>query len=234
MSEYGLPEVFDRIAAMARELHDSSQPESALVEQVVQAAVREVPGAQYAGITLAHTNSGRVETQATTHDYPVLLDAIQQHHLEGPCLSATWERDIVEVGDMRSEHRWQKFAADAMRVTPIRSMLCFRLFTSQKTLGALNMYSRTEHAFDEESEQVGYVLATHAALAWDSVRREVDFRSALSSRDVIGQAKGIIMERFHVNAVVAFNMLTRLSQESNTPVAVLAQKLAEQVSSGER
>ncbi|WP_286133714.1 ANTAR domain-containing protein [Mycobacterium sp. 360MFTsu5.1] len=78
------------------------------------------------------------------------------------------------------------------------------------------------------------MLATHAALAWDSVRREVDFRSALSSRDVIGQAKGIIMERFQVNAVAAFNMLTRLSQESNTPVAVLAQKLAERVSSGGR
>jgi transcriptional regulator with GAF, ATPase, and Fis domain len=233
MSEYALPEVFDRIAALARELHDSSQPESALVEQVVQAAVREVPGAQYAGITLAHTNSGKVETRASTHDFAVILDAIQQHHLEGPCLSAAWERDIVEVADMRSEHRWPKFVADAMRVTPIRSMLCFRLFTSRKTLGALNMYSRTEHAFDEECEQVGYVLATHAALAWDSVRREVDFRSALSSRDVIGQAKGIIMERFHVNAVVAFNMLTRLSQESNTPVAVLAQKLADQVSSGE-
>lgn len=232
MTEYDLPEAFDRIAAMARELHDTSQPESDLVDQVVQAAVREVPGAQYAGITLGHTNSGKVETQATTHDYPVMLDAIQQRHLEGPCLSATWERDIVEVGDLSTEQRWPKFAADAMRVTPIRSMLCFRLFTSQKTLGALNVYARAANAFDEESEQVGYVLATHAALAWDSVRREVDFRSALSSRDVIGQAKGIIMERFQVNAVVAFNMLTRLSQESNTPVAVLAQKLAGQVSSG--
>ena len=91
MTEYDLPEAFDRIAAMARELHDTSQPESDLVDQVVQAAVREVPGAQYAGITLGHTNSGKVETQATTHDYPVMLYAIQQRHLEGPCLSATWE-----------------------------------------------------------------------------------------------------------------------------------------------
>ena len=75
------------------------------------------------------------------------------------------ERDIVEVTDMSSEPHRPKFTADAMRMPPIRSMLCFRLFTSPKTLGALNMHTRTDTAFDEESEQIGCVLATHAALA---------------------------------------------------------------------
>jgi AmiR/NasT family two-component response regulator len=69
------------------------------------------------------------------------------------------------------------------------------------------------------------MLATHAAAVLIAASRKRQFESALASRDIIGQAKGIIMQRFHVDAVRAFQLLTRLSQERNTPVRVIAQEL---------
>lgn len=69
------------------------------------------------------------------------------------------------------------------------------------------------------------MLATHAALAWHMVRRDEQFRSALASRDVIGQAKGMLMERFDLDAVRAFELLKRLSQNMNTPLADVAQQV---------
>ncbi|MBW0019920.1 MAG: GAF and ANTAR domain-containing protein [Mycobacterium sp.] len=217
-------DVHERIAALARELHGSPRDEAAVVSEVVKHAVQEIPGAEYAGITLTH-HGHRVETLTSTHEIPQILDDIQQRHMEGPCLSATWLNDAVLLDDMETDPRWPNYCRDALRETPIRAVLSFRLFTSDTTLGALNVYSRCKHAFDGAAEEIGYVLATHAALAWDSVRLGDQFRSALASRDVIGQAKGVIMERFNVDAVAAFDLLKRLSQDTNVPLAQIARRL---------
>ncbi len=225
MSAWETPDVYQRIAALARDLHSRSEPEADVIAGVAHAAAREVPGAHYAGITLAH-HARTVRTLASTHDYPVILDDIQQRHLEGPCLSGAWVHDTVKITDMHTETRWPKYQRDARRETPIRSVMSFRLFTSQTTLGALNVYSEEQGVFDDTSEEIGYILATHAALAWDTVRRDEQFRSALASRDAIGQAKGIIMERFDVDAVRAFGMLRKLSQDTNTPLVEVARRLS--------
>jgi len=219
-------DVHQRIAAMARELHAGAETEAEVINEVAASAAREIPGAQYAGVTLVHQES-TVQTVGSTHHYPDLLDAIQQRHLEGPCLSAAWLHETVKVDDLTADERWPRYQRDATEQTPIRSVLAFRLFTSAVTLGALNVYSEHRHAFDQSAEEIGSVLATHAALAWDTVRRDGQFRSALASRDLIGQAKGILMERFDVDAVRAFEMLKRISQESNTPLADIARRLIE-------
>ncbi len=225
MSAWETSDVYQRIAVLARNLHSSSEPEADVIAEVAHAAAREIPGAQYAGITLA--DHGRtVRTLTSTHDYPVILDDIQQRHLEGPCLSGAWVHDTVKVTDMRTETRWPRYQRDAQLETQVRSVMSFRLFTSQTTLGALNVYSEECDVFDDTSEEVGYILAAHAALAWDSVRRDEQFRSALASRDAIGQAKGIIMERFGVDAVRAFGMLRKLSQDTNTPLVEVARRLS--------
>ncbi len=92
-------------------------------------------------------------------------------------------------------------------------------------MGALNFYAERPHAFDQESVELGLVFATHISLAWAVVRRQEQFRSALASRDLIGQAKGMIMERYRVDAVHAFELLKRLSQISNSKVVDVAQAL---------
>ena len=92
-------------------------------------------------------------------------------------------------------------------------------------MGALNFYSDRVDAFDEESLEVGLILATHTAVAWNLLLRDDQFRSALTSRDVIGQSKGMLMERYSIDAVAAFGLLRRLSQETNTPLISVAEQV---------
>ena len=99
--------------------------------------------------------------------------------------------------------------------------------TNGDPLGALNFYAERPHAFNTESEELGLVYVTHAALAWTALRHATQFRSALASRDIIGQAKGTLMERYHIDAGEAFNLLRKLSQQSNTPVTQISRRLVE-------
>lgn len=227
MEEYAQAELHLRIADLARELHNWSGDEGKVVtDELVTQAAKTVPGAQYAGLTVVSRKKD-VSTQASTHRYPRLLDELQQRFSEGPCLVAAWEHHTVHITDLTEDTRWPSYRRAALDLTPIRSILCFELFTSHQRLGALNVYADAPNAFDSDSVDVGVVFATHAALAWDSARREENFRSALMSRDVIGQAKGILMERFHIDAVRAFELLKKLSQESNTALAEVARRVTE-------
>ncbi|KLO29669.1 response regulator receiver protein [Mycolicibacter heraklionensis] len=180
--------------------------------------------AQHAGVTLT-TSGGDVQTLSATDPYPAALDDIQRRQREGPCLAAAWKHHVVRLDDICREERWPAYCREVAATTPIRSVLAFELFTGEGTTGALNFYSQTANAFDEDAVELGLILATHAALAWHMVRRDEQFRSALASRDVIGQAKGMLMERFDIDAVQAFELLKRLSQASNTPLAEVAQQV---------
>jgi hypothetical protein len=157
-----------------------------------------------------------------------LLDRLQAQHQEGPCLSAAWADHVVHVPDLTTERRWPTYAAEALEQTDIRSILAFQLFADQQTMGALNFYADRPDAFGAADVETGLALATHTVLAWSLIRRDDQFRSALASRDLIGQAKGIIMERFSIGAVQAFELLRRLSQQSNSPLIEVAQRIADQ------
>jgi GAF domain-containing protein len=157
----------------------------------------------------------------------VLLDQIQQRHDEGPCLSAAWEHHIIRINDIALEDRWPAYCRDVVDETPIRSVMSFQLFADHQSMGALSFYAEQPDVFDDEAAELGVILATHTALAWKMLRRDEQFRSALASRDIIGQAKGMIMERFKIDAVHAFELLKQLSQNSNTPLVVVARQLVE-------
>jgi AmiR/NasT family two-component response regulator len=105
--------------------------------------------------------------------------------------------------------------------------MSFQLYTSEGKMGALNLFAFSPHAFGPNEEVAGEVLAAHAALALTAARTEEQLRSAVASRDVIGQAKGMLMERFDIDAIRAFDLLTRLSQETNTRLSVIAQRITE-------
>jgi transcriptional regulator with GAF, ATPase, and Fis domain len=215
-------EVHSRIADLARTLHSlPDEPAAALVQRITECAVDEIPAVQYAGVTLVLSQT-QVESPAATHAYPALLDYIQGNHRQGPCLSAAWHEHTVRVDDLSADDRWPLYRRDALEATPIRSILSFRLFVAGHTMGALNLFADEPYAFDGEVEEAGYVLATHTALAWDTARQAENFRSALASRDVIGQAKGILMARFDIDAVRAFELLKHLSQETNTKLIEVA------------
>ena len=221
----GARSVHAAIAELARQLHASEQRDlQGVLANVAEGAVSNVPGAEYAGITVT-TNRDTMTTQVATDPIAELHNDIQIKHGQGPCLVAAWDQPVVRVNDLTSETRWPAYAADAVALTPFRSLMSFRLYTHSETLGSLTLYSRAPLAFTEESEEIGQVYAAHAAVAWAATERGSQFMSALASRDIIGQAKGMIMERFDIDAVQAFELLRKLSQDTNTPLARLAADL---------
>ena len=157
-------------------------------------------------------------------DLPHRLDELQMMFNEGPCVEAALDELIVRTDDFRSEERWPQYAAAVVEIG-VLSGLSFKLYTADRTAGALNLFSYKPSAFDAEDETTGVVLAAHAAAAILSSRHGEQLQSALSTRDRIGQAKGIIMERFGVDDVQAFEMLRRLSQDSNTRLIDIAQRV---------
>ena len=218
-----------RLASLIRDVQDRPPTEIAeALDELTVNAVHYVPGARYAGITVTD-GRGHIDTPSATGRYPGLLDAIQESHHEGPCLQAIRQHHTVRVDDLNTETRWPKYQRDALAQTPVRAVLSCALSVNRRALGALNFYAEDPYAFDSESEHLGFVYATHAALAWDALRRDLQFCDALASRDIIGQAKGMLMERHQINAEQAFDRLRRLSQKFNTPVAELSRKIAANV-----
>jgi len=214
-----------RVGEMVRELQlRPTGDASGLLHELNRDAAEFVPGAQYAGISLI-TRKGAIETPAYTHRYAVVLDDIQRRHQEGPCLAAACGHHIIRVDDLSVEQRWPRYQPAAIAATPVRSILSLQLFADPQHMGALTLYAEPTHVFDDDSVELGLIFATHTALTWNLLRRDEQFKSALASRDIIGQAKGMIMERFNIDAVQAFELLKRLSQNSNAPVAEIARRL---------
>jgi len=214
-----------RIAELVQNLHSRSDADAdTVIAELAEHAAVEIPGAQYAGITVTR-NAKHIETPAATHLYPMLLDKIQQRHGEGPCLTAAWDEKTIHVADLESDDRFPLYRQDALAETPIRTIMAFQLFIAGQTMGALNVYAEEPNVFGDESRNIGLVFAAHSSVAWNSARRDEQFKNALASRDVIGQAKGMIMERYGVDAVQAFELLRKLSQDSNVPLIKVATQI---------
>jgi hypothetical protein len=218
--------VLRRLAEMVRDIDTAQDDIDIVLHKITAAAVPMVPGADAAGITVVERRN-HVRTVGATAEYAAVLDTIQERHGEGPCLSAAWEQHTVQVKDLSADERWPRYQHDALTQTPCRASLSFRMFTSRTNMGALNLYAQKAGAFDEDSLESGLVLATHCAVLWNAAQRDDQYRSALASRDLIGQAKGMLMERFGIGAGQAFDLLTRLSQESNTKVVDVATRVVE-------
>lgn len=202
-----------------------------ILEAVTTQAVRLIGEVDFADILLIE--GSRHRSLAATAPIAEQLDTVQVELNEGPCLEAITDEPVVHSADFAGEQRWPHFAAAAMELG-IQSMMSFHLYTYPDRTpgaitgrGALNLFSRNVGAFTVADQAVGAMLATHAAAALIASNRQLQFESALHSRDILGQAKGILMERFGVDAVRAFDLMTKLSQDTNTPVRVIAQRIVD-------
>lgn len=195
------------------------------LHSVTAAAVELIVGVDCADVLLI---SGPADFQslAATSQLAVDVDGFQQRFGEGPCLDAAAGDAVVRCNYLREDPRWPTFAESAV-AAGVLSMMSFQLYTHNARMGALNLFGCQPDVFDPDAEAVGAMLATHAAIALLAHDKEHQFRSALASRDVIGQAKGMIMERFGVDAVRAFELLKILSQNSNTRLADVAAEIVE-------
>ena len=211
-----------RMAELAR---STAMPRSLdeILANVTGTAKELIEGVDVAGVLLIG-KGGTFETVAQTSDVMFKLDELQMRYNEGPCYEAALDEIVVRIDDFRKEPRFPKYAP-AVAELGILSALSFKLYTADRTAGALNLFGTEPKLWDSEAETIGMVLAGHAAAAILASREGEQLKSALSTRDRIGQAKGIIMERFGIDEVRAFGMLRELSQEANIKLIDVAQRV---------
>lgn len=197
------------------------------LDAIVRAAVERLDGMDEAGITLVHDR--KPLTPAATSDLPRAVDALQYEAGEGPCLDAITGHDIFVTGDLAGEtDRWPDFGPRAAQETGVRSILAFRLFVSEDTLGALNFYSQRRDAFGAEQRSAGSLLAAHAALAMAQAREQEQLgtlRTALNSNRMIGAAVGILMVQHGITQARAFDLLRDVSQHANRKLRSIADEV---------
>ncbi len=210
--------IAEKLGAAARSLQGETDLHDTMTE-IVRVAVQTIPGAEDAGVALVE--HGKINTVAQTSDLIWQADEAQYRVGQGPCVDAVWEHRVFRIDDLDHDARWPRFAA-AMTGLGVRSMVSFRLFVAGDTLGVLNMFSSQPGAFDAEAESVGELFATHAAVALAGSRTEAQLENAMTTRDVIGTARGILAERHQVTAEQAFRMLVKISQTSNVRLADVA------------
>lgn len=213
------------LARMARDLLAQDSVQGTL-DRIVRYALDLVDGCERAGIMVV--SKGNVHTLAFSDEKARASDRIQGRLGEGPCFDAARSgRESYLIPDMATEaDRWPRYGRRA-RELGIGSMLGFKLFTEEETLGALNLYASRPGALSERSEQMGWLLASHAAVSFSSARSDADLHRAISSRQNIGIAIGILMERHKLSADEAFSVLSRSSQDTNIKLLHVARRVAE-------
>jgi GAF domain-containing protein len=144
---------------------------------------------------------------------------------EGPCPDAIWHYDTVISANLAEEDRWTKWAPRVAAELGVCSMLCLRLFTSTELVGGLNLYSTEMDAFDEDDAYTGTYLAAQIAVAAAETQQQDGLRIGALHRTLIGQAQGILMERYNIDAEEAFNVMRRVSQDNSIKLIRVADEL---------
>lgn len=213
------------MAELARDLYRAGSSEQ-IVDRVLGACVELVDGCAEAGVSLRSRD--RIETPATTGELAGTLDTLQDELDEGPCPQAVRDGRSIAVADLATDPRWPRFGPRAAALGA-RSLLAVRLFTDDEdTIAVLNLYGTRPHAFTAADEDTVAILAAHAAVAIDAARTRVQLQEAVRSRQVIGEAIGILKERYTISSDEAFHRLRRASQDLNVKLHAVARHLSEE------
>ncbi len=237
-----VPLVVQALSTVSRDAAEGDASFLTALEGLARAAVAAVPSAQMASLTAVDA-TGHLFTPVFTSDVARAMDRVQYQAGDGPTLTAAaavgW--GSVTVEDLREEPRWPDLAEKA-HALGIRSVLSVGLSAEASldptagapSLGALNLYSGEPAAFGEQERTIALLLALYASIAVSSAaaivaaRREVDhLHRAMQSRNVIGQAQGILMERDRLSAGQAFDRLRTASQHLNSKLRDIAAQVAE-------
>jgi len=213
----------EQLAAAARSFAAETGKQD-LLARGVAIATEIFSGCHYAGVSIVH-RKGVIDTPAATNEAVRTLDELQFTLKEGPCFDAIWSGETVHVVDLARDPRWPRWGPRVVADLGVASMLSYRLFITGETLGALNLYSRSLDAFDPDDINNGYALAAQLAIAIAGADTTEQLTSAIASRTAIGQAEGILMERFDLQPAQAFAVLTRISQHSNVRLHLVALEL---------
>jgi GAF domain-containing protein len=218
------PAAWSALDRLGRVLHVKEADLQGTLDAIVSTAVTTIDNAEYAGVNLY--NRGVFIPQAVMGQVPLALDALQQKTGTGPCIDCSRDQVTLRVDDVAADPRWPAYAQLATSMG-VASMLCVPLAVDDLCLGSVSLYGAAPHGFEGRHEQLASLFATHAALALADAQRTRQLRQALANRDIIGQAKGILMERHRITAERAFGLLTERSQQTNRKLVAVARDLAE-------
>jgi GAF domain-containing protein len=218
------PASWSTLDRLGRVLHVKEADLQATLDAIARTAVETVDNAEYAGVNLL--DRGRFVPQAVAGQPPLTLDALQQETGTGPCIDCSRDQVTLRVDDVATDPRWPAYAELATSLG-VASMLCVPMSIDEQCLGSVSLYGIAPDGFSGHHERLANLFATHAALVLADAQRTQQLRQALANRDVIGQAKGILMERHHITADAAFVLLRERSQQTNRKLVVVAGELTE-------
>jgi GAF domain-containing protein len=216
-------ELLEQLAEIAHRLSEADDLDE-LLQLIVDLGEDYLEGCDGASLMLIGKNR-TISTPAYSSWVAYQSDLAQYEADEGPCLDALRDHRVYMIDDLEMELRWPDYRARALKLG-VRSMLSYRLYAKGATFGALDFYSKRPHAYSPFSKVIGQVFASHAGVALKGAITEAGLERAIQTRDVIGQAKGILMERLGLTAADAFAKLTEMSQHQNIPLRDLADQFA--------
>lgn len=199
------------------------------LSHVAEFAVRAIPGADGAGLTLLHP--GRPDTIVASADFVRVVDDIQYTLGEGPCITAAAQGITVRSGSLETDPRWPEFGPKVGRLG-VHSVLSLPLITAGDVLGAMNVYAHRPDAFDARAAELGELFSVPAAISVQNARALAgaarlteQLEKALNSRAVIDQAIGVLISRSGCTGAEGYDKLRSLSQSEHRKVAVVAEAM---------
>lgn len=211
--------------ALTAETLDEHRTLQAALDAIVHATASSVPEFEHVSISLRR-GGGEMETRAGTSDLVWELDQVQYALGEGPCVEAMVSEPVVASTPLRHEQRWPAYVRQALG-RGAQSQVGIRLFSRGRHVGGLNLYSTSHDDIAPESLETARLLATHAAIVLGHAQEVEQLNQALETRTIIGQATGIVMERFGIDAERAFAFLTRASSTGNVKLRDVALELVD-------
>ena len=221
----------DSLADLSRLASGNLDLES-LLTRVAEYAVRAIPGADGAGLTVVERD--RPDTIVSTAPFVAEIDDIQYAMGQGPCISAVAEAKPLVSGSLGGDPRWPRFGGRIARLG-VHSVVSLPLITPDGVVGAMNVYARDKNAFDEHAAELGMIFAAPAAIAVQNAhalaqtrRLAEQLQVALETRGIVDRAIGIMMSRSGGTEAEAMTRLRELSQAEHRKLAVVARGIVDE------
>ncbi|CAM5263908.1 hypothetical protein SALBM311S_13054 [Streptomyces alboniger] len=213
-------ELAEALTVAAQQLHDTVTPHNTM-RTAVRLAVHLLPGADHAGISVMERTQHR-RTVAWTDEVVRSAESGPVGREQAPYWENLWSAPVVRLEDSDADD-----SGAALSELGLRSALSLRLRADRRRLTVLTAYSRKPRAFDEVATRVGRLFTAHVSLALDSATVREQLTEAMRTRDLIGQATGILMERMDIDAAEAFDSLVKASQRENIKLRDLARRIVD-------
>jgi GAF domain-containing protein len=213
------------LAHAARTINQARTP-SETIQTIAETALLSIPSIEHVGVSVLDRH-GQAETVAATSDLVLELDKLQYSFDEGPCVDSLRDATVVAAPRIKDDPRWPRYAPAAVQLG-LKAQLAVKLYLDEQgTVGGLNMYSTASEEIDPQAPGIADLFATHAAVALGKAREVDHLHQALRTREVIGQAVGLLMAQYKLDTDAAFAFLVRTSSHSNIKVRDIAEQMIE-------